>query len=264
MSRPAYRVACLLTIGLGVLLLTACSTKRIAMGPDVLKDLKPESPITIVHYDPEPFAIYRGERAVRGTVLSMLFPLIGVAIQTGMEYSEAKEAGAKFISLSQLTDPITDLEARFLNAWQTETGVKKLGLPQFTDDDDVGVLQTKYGTGYVLDFQTLGWFISPHVQSMFSSDPQTYRAVYVARSRLVRLVDKTVVWQGICEYDPDSSPIPTLKLTHLDGIDKGLAVRNEFNTLAVHCADLLWRQFFGKDAGPDLPSPPTLEKQALR
>lgn len=263
MSRPTYRLACLFTIGLGVLLLTACSTKRIAITPDVLKDLKPESRITIVHYDPEPFAIYRGERAGRGVALRMLLPIIGIFIQAGMEHSEAKEAGAKFISQSQLIDPITELEARFLNAWQTETGVKKLELPQFTADDDVGVLKTKYVTGYVLDFHTLGWFILPPTPNLFSRD-ENYRAVYVARSRLVRLVDKTVVWQGICEYDPDSPPKPSLSLTDLDGSDIGIAVRNAFNTLAVHCADLLWRQFFGKDAGPDLPASPTLEKQALR
>ena len=263
MSRPTYQLACLLTIGLAILSLNACSTKQIAMTPDGLKDLKPESQITVVHYDPEPFAIYRGERAVRGTVLRMLLPIIGLVIQGSMEYSEAKEAGAKFISLSQLTDPITDLEARFLNAWQKETGVRKLELPQFTADDDVGVLQTKYATGYVLDFHTLGWFILPPIPNLFSSD-QNYRAVYVARSRLVRLVDKTVVWQGTCDYDPDTSPRPTLNLTHVDGSDKGIEVRNAFDTLAAHCADVLWRQFFGRNSGPELPSPSSFEKQAIR
>jgi len=264
MSRPTYQFACLLTIGLAILSLNACSTKRIAMTPDVLKDLKPESQVTIVHYNPEPFAIYRGERAGRGTALRVLFGAIGGAIEGGMAAAEAKEAGAKFISQSQLTDPITDLEARFLNAWQQESGVKKLELPQLTDDDDVGVLQTKYVTGYVLDFRTLGWFILPLPQNGFSSDPKNYRAVYGARSRLVRLADKTVVWQDTCEYDKDSSLTPTLNLTHLDGIDKGSAVKNALNTLAVHCADLLWRQFFGRAAGPDLPSPPSFEKQAIR
>ena len=264
MSRPTYRLACLLTIGLTILSLNACSTNRIAMGPDVLKDLKPESQITIVHYDPEPFSIWRGERTGRAAALGVLFGAIGGAIEGGMEASEAKEAGAKFISQSQLTDPITNLEARFLNAWQREIDVKKLELPQFTDDDDAGVLQTKYVTGYVLDFRTLGWKILPLAQNGFSSDPKTYRAVYGARSRLVRLVDKTVVWQGTCEYDKDSSLTPTLNVTHIDGIDKGIAVSNAFNALAVHCADLLWRQFFGRDSGPDLPSPPSIEKQALR
>ena len=263
MSRPAYRLACLLTIGLGVLSLTACSANRIAMTPDVQKDLKPESQITIVHYGPEPFSIYLGEREGRATalrtVLSMLLPGIGVVIVGGMEYSEAKEAGAKLISQSQLTDPITALEARFLKAWQRETGVKKLELPQLTADDEVGVLQTKYVTGYVLDFRTLSWTILPLPWSS-SFEPRTYRAVYGARSRLVRLVDKTVVGQGTCEYDKDNSLTLPLNLTHLDGSDKGIAVRNAFTTLAVHCADLLWRQFFGKDAGPDLPAPSSLEQ----
>ena len=47
MSRPAYRLACLLTIGFGILLLNACSTNRVAIAPDVLKDLNPESQITM-------------------------------------------------------------------------------------------------------------------------------------------------------------------------------------------------------------------------
>ena len=260
MSRPTHQLACLLTIGLAILSLNACSTKRIAIEPDVLKDLKPESQVTIVHYNPEPFAIWRGERTGRAAALGVLLGGIGGAIEGGLEAAEAKEAGAKFISQSQLTDPITDLEARFLKAWQPETGVKKLELPQLTDDDEVGVLQTKYVTGYVLDFQTLGWMISPLPQNGFSSDPKTYRTVYGARSRLVRLVDKTVVWQGTCEYDKDSSLTPTLNLTHIDGSDKGIAVKRALNTLAVHCADFLWRQFFGKEAGPDLPPPPSLEQ----
>ena len=267
MSRPAYRLACLLTIGLGVLSLTACSANRIAMTPDVQKDLKPESQITSVHYSPEPFSIYLGEREVRATVLRtvlrMVLPGIGVVIVGGMEYSEAKEVGAKLISQSQLTDPIADLAARFLKTWQQETGVKRLELPQFTDDDDVGVLKTKYVNGYVLDFRTLSWTILPLPWSS-SFEPRTYRAVYGARARLVRLVDKTVVGQGTCEYDKDNSLTPPLNLTHLDGSDKGIAVRNAFNTLAVHCADSLWQQFFGRDAGPDLPPPPSIEKQALR
>lgn len=263
MSRLTYQLACLLTIGLAILSLNACSTKRIAMEPDVLKDLKPESQITIAHYDPEPFSIWRGERTGRGTAL-MMFGAIGGAIEGGMAAADAKEAGAKFISQSQLTDPITDLEARFLNAWQKETGVKKLELPQFTADDEVGALQTKYVTGYVLDFRTLDWRILPLAQDGFSSDPKTYRAVYGARSRLVRLVDKTVVWQGTCEYDKDSSLTPTLNLTQIEGVDKGIAVRSALNTLAAHCADFMWRQFFGKDAGPELPSPSSFEKQAIR
>ena len=262
MSRPTYQLACLLTIGLVMLSMNACSTKRIAIGPEVLKDLKPESQIAIVHYNPEPFSIWRGERTGRRIALGALFGLIGGAIEGGMAAADAKEAGAKFISQSQMIDPITDVEARFIKAWQMEIGVKKLALPQFNDDDEAGVLQNKYVTGYVLDFRTLGWTILPLPRS--SLDPKAYRAVYGARARLVRLVDKTVVWEDTCEYDKDSSLTPTLDLTHIDGIDKGLGVRNAFNTLAVHCADVLWRQFFGRDVGPDLPSPASFEKQALR
>jgi hypothetical protein len=177
MSKPIYQLACLLTIGLAILSLNACGTKRVAIAPEVLKDLKPESQVTIVHYNPDPFSISRGERTGRAAALGVLLGGIGGAIAGGLEASEAKEAGAIFISQSQLTDPITDLEARFLKAWQPETGVKKLPLPQLTADDEVGVLQTKYVNGYVLDFQTLSWMILPLPQHGFSSGPKTYRAV---------------------------------------------------------------------------------------
>jgi hypothetical protein len=50
----------LATIYLLLLLLTACSTKHIVVEPEVLKDVTPETRVTVVHYSPEPFAIWPG------------------------------------------------------------------------------------------------------------------------------------------------------------------------------------------------------------
>ena len=91
MSRPTDKFACLLTIGFGILLLNACSTKQVAMAPDVLKDLKLESQITIVHYRPEPFSIYLGERTGLATASGVPFGIIGVAIEAGMAAADAKK-----------------------------------------------------------------------------------------------------------------------------------------------------------------------------
>ena len=88
------------------------------MAPDVLNDLKPESQITIVHYRPEPFSIYLGGQTGWATASGVPFGMIGVAIEASRAAADAKEEGARFISQSQLTDPITDLEARFLKTWQ--------------------------------------------------------------------------------------------------------------------------------------------------
>lgn len=255
-----HRRVRLLTICLAMLALHACSTERIAMDPGTLKELTPQSRIIIVHYYPEPFSIWRGEQTARGVGLG-LFGALGGAIEGGMQAADAKEAGAKFISQSQLTDPVARVQSRFLDAWQRETGVRQLTDSQLVNDDDVEVLQKKYGTGHVLDFRTLGWMIQPINHTNISSD-RTYRAVYSARSRLVRLIDKTVVWQGSCEYGKDSVLTPTLNFLDVAGNDNGVAAKAALNTLADHCADSLWRQFFGRDAGPDIPSPPSHEQQA--
>jgi hypothetical protein len=242
----------LATICLLLQLLTACSTKHIAVEPDVLKDVTPETRVTVVHYSPEPFAIWRGEQTGRGSALGM-FGLVGGLIEAGMQSADAKEAGAKFISDSQLTDPIAQVERRFLTAWEPEARVKPRGQSQLFSDDGVKTLEKKFGEGYVIDFRTTDWGIVPTSRKLFSTDPRTYRTTYMARARFVRLKDKTVVWEGACDDNQEDANTSPLSLADIDGSDKGVTIKAAMSAHAVRCADSLWRQFFGREVVPELP-----------
>jgi hypothetical protein len=249
MHTRSYR---LVHICLAILLSTACSTKHIAVGLDVLKDVTPGTRVAIVHYSPEPFAIWRGEQTGRGAALGM-FGLVGGLIEAGMKSADAEEAGAKFISESQLTDPIAQVETRFLRSWEPEIRVKPLGQSQLLSDDGIKTLEKKFGDGYVMDFRTTDWRIVPRPQKLFSTDPRTYRTTYVARARFVRLKDKTVVWEGACDDDQGDANTLQLSLADIDGSDKGVTIKAAMSTHAMKCADSLWKQFFGRETGVELP-----------
>lgn len=234
-----------------VTILAGCSTKHISISSESVQTL-PSSTFAVVHYNPEPFMIWRGEQKARGVALGF-FGLVGGAIEGGMQLADAKEEGAKFISQTQLIDPISQVQERFLKAWQPELGLRGLMTSHLTSDDDEGGLQKKFQTHYVLDFKTTGWAITFLPQPIFSNNPKTFRVVYTARARLVRLHDKNVVWQEVCTYDRDNTLTPVMTLADLDGMESGMKAKMAMQALAVNCADLLWRNFFGRNTGPELP-----------
>jgi len=240
-----------------LLLITAtggCGTKHVAVEPSVMTSLA-QSKLAVIHYDPEPFMMWTGEQKARSIALGLLFGMIGGAIDGGLQMADAKEAGAQFISQTQLIDPIRQVQSRFLPAWSKELGLDTLPPLQLADDDDVDALKKQIGSGYVLDFKTEGWMIQIMPRMSFASEPPGYRTVYAARVRLIHLDDESVVWQETCEFDRNSSLTPILKRADLDGADNGEAAKASLHTLATNCADYLWRRFFQRATGPDTQEP---------
>lgn len=248
---------------LGVLTLvslTACGTTHTPAPSEAISDLASKTKISVVHYEPEQFTIWTGERKLRSTALGM-FGLIGASIDAGMQAADAKEAGAKFISASQLTDPITLVETRFLIAWQRELGLMTIPAPQLITNDSIRNLQKQLGADYVVDFKTERWSIDPIISGGLSSEPIAYRTAYTGRARLIRLNDEKIVWEGTCKYEKDDSVTPKLTPYDITGGDQGVAVKASIQVLADTCADYLWRQFFGREVGPEIP-PTTLTEIA--
>ncbi len=237
---------------LTLVLLAGCSTTRIPAPSEAIADLTSNTKVAVVHYDPEQFMIWTGEPKTRTTALSM-FGLIGAAIEGGMQQTDAKEVGAKFISSTQLLDPITQVENRFVAAWQRELKLTAVGTSHLVKNNSSQKLLQQFGEGYVIDFKTERWSVDPIIAGGFSFETITYRPSYTGRARLIRLDDQKTLWQGTCEYTKDDSLTP--KLTHADilGDDHGVAVKAGIQTLADACADYLWRQFFGRESGPDFP-----------
>ncbi|ULA61793.1 MAG: conserved exported protein of unknown function [Nitrospira sp.] len=240
---------------LALLTFTACSTARMPAPPDTIQALTSgPPPIAVAHYNPEPFTIWSGQSRVRGAALGLMFGAIGGAVEGGLQLAEAKEAGAKFISASQLTDPTPHVEQRFLYAWQRELNLSGFSTPRLISSDSTSTLQTQFGSGYVIDFKTQKWSLEPVSSGGLSSGPNAYRPTYAGRARLVRLENQTIVWEGTCAYEKDQTLTPTLMPADLTGEDGGSVVKAAMQTLGETCADYLWRQFFGRESGPDVPS----------
>ncbi len=175
------------------------------------------------------------------------------------QLADAKEAGAKFISASQLTDPITLVETRFLRARQRELGLMTLPAPQLIKNDSAETLREQLGADSVIDFKTERWSIGTIISGGFSLEPIAYRIAYTGRARLVRLNDEKIVWEGTCTYEKDDSVTPKLIPYDMTGSDQGVAVNASIQALADTCADYLWRQFFGRESGPDFLVTPVTE-----
>ena len=81
MPAYAFRDVRLILLVSMVTVLSACSTEHIAISSEHVKAL-PSSTFTVVHYNPEPFMVWRGEQKARGAAL-MFFGAIGGAIGGG-------------------------------------------------------------------------------------------------------------------------------------------------------------------------------------
>lgn len=238
---------------LTLMILSACSTTRTPAPSEAIADLSGNARVSVAYYDAEQFTIWTAEHKGRSAALGM-FGLIGGAIDAGLQTADAKEAGAKFISASQLTDPTLHIEHRFVNAWQRELSLSSLAAPIPFKDDDPSILRKQLGEGYVIDFKTQRWSVDPIMSSGFSYEPITYRAAYSGRARLIRLKDAKVLWEGTCQYDKEDPLTPKLTPADISGNDRGVVVKASIQTLAEACADYLWRQFFARESGPDGPT----------
>lgn len=249
-----------MSVMLGLVLLTACSTTHKSVPSETIDDLTQGSKVSIAHSDPEQFTIWTGQRSAGRVALGM-FGAIGGAIEGGLQLADAKEAGAKFISASQLVDPIAQVKDRFLDAWQRELKLPALPASHLVSSERAQKVHEQFGMGYLIDFRTERWSIEPILSGGLSNGPSGYRTTYTGRARLVRLQDRNSVWEGICEYAKDNSLSPSLTAYEITGNDQGTAVKAALQTLAHACADHLWRQFFGREVGPEIP-PTTLTEVA--
>ncbi len=204
----------------------------------------------MAHYDPDQFTIWTGWRRADRVAL-WLFLGVGGAIEKELQRADAIEAGGKFLAAAQLTDPIRRVKDRFLETWQLELGLTALPPSRLLSSNHIHKLHEEFGMGYVIDFRTEKWSIEPALSDRMSYGPSGYRAVYMGRARLIRLQDQSIVWQGTCEYGKESSLTPSLSQEQITGTDQGAAVKVAIKALADVCADSLWRQFFGRESGPD-------------
>ncbi len=176
------------------LIFCGCAPKLIKLDADERARLKQVN-IQAVHYPPPSFNVRTPGKALAGGG-----GLLGGFISLGL----FKSAGEKMTHDYSLEDPVVVVKDRFLSSLDSDFGIKTSSAHEPLSKDSLDELKTTLGKGMVFDFKTIQWMLF-----YFPTDWSHFRIAYSARSRLIRLEDSKILWQGVCEFigqDPKTSP----------------------------------------------------------
>jgi hypothetical protein len=170
---------------------TGCSPALIPMEKEEMARLKSEPKIHVVMYQP---ARFNYSTAGDGFAVGVVGALTGGL--GGAAYGLAMEARADaFVRKYSLEDPAGRARETFIGSLADQIDVARfIPAQDILAEDGVEALQKKFGAGVVLDFQTKIWGLMPAGPFSVSN----YQVPYAVRSRLLRLSDGRVLWQGYC------------------------------------------------------------------
>lgn len=221
-----------------VAILGGCSGKEIKIDPTTRSMLAGQQEIPAIHYAPSAFVAQTPE--VRNAASAgMLFGAVGGAIAGAVQASEAERIGSQLVRDYSLEDPILKIRSAFLERISRNSNVQSLRSTQDVfAGDDPEQLKMKFQQGFVFDFKTTSWSLTP-----VPFGPNNYRVQYKGRARLLRFPEGKVEWQGVCEADGkvESSAPTLLQLV----ANSGTILKTQLASTAEPCAEQLERQFMG-------------------
>lgn len=167
----------------------------------------------------------------------MLFGPVGGALAGLSAEETAKETVGKY----NLQDPAIRVKTNFVSYLQQVFGMNNITShsEQFVDDD-LDDLQKQFSNTTILDFETVKWGI-------FEKPFEGWHFVALSiRSRVVKLPEKKIIWQGLCEVE-DQEPE---RVPHWDEFVKneGVILKEKLGKLSEECAAKLFERFEGKGA----------------
>ena len=210
-----------------VLLLTyGCAPKPIKLENGDLVRIKEEKEILAVHYPgTSPSTTYNSDlgNGMAGAAGGYILFLPVILLQ---EYQWSKQVEAL-----SLEDPASRVKARFISALKTAAVLKNVRtIQEPVVGDSLDELKTSIGEGLIIDVRTHHWFIA-------GNGPLGYWA----RSRVVRLEDSKILWQGVCQISDG------LKGSYEDVTSaQGAHLKVKLNEVADACSDQLVAQFLEK------------------
>ena len=203
-------------------LAVGCATAPTAMSPAAAAAVRGQS-VRVVRYPPPHFELVTAGKVMAGGS----FGLVGALIAQHSMQTE----GDKLIAEVGAADPaagVGEQLASLLTGSLGASGIANVETPPA--DDQLSTLRRQLGSGIVLDVRTLGWQIG-----YYRSAPRHYHLDYVARARLVRLDDASVLSQASCRHQSDDPPEqrPTL-----DGLkaNNGEVLKAHLRKAADDCA----------------------------
>ena len=228
-----------LSLFLPFLFFYGCAPTIIEIDREMLMRLKNEPQILAVHYQPASFEVY-GQLGAAGAATATglateLFGLAGGLAAAGVVWGGAISAGKQLIKDYSLEDPSPRVKEGFISAIESRLGFKSTrSIKETLSTEDLGELKEKFGNMIVIDFLTSQWVFSD--RGAFSGE---YRLSYSARSRLVRLEDSKVLWQGVCQLFRSVPSLEELKA------DNGALLKEKLNEAADICVSQLVAQLAG-------------------
>ena len=224
------------------------------MEPGELPRLRDQAEILVVHY---PTTVFRVGTPGKMRAATWLGP-IGMAAAVAAMGSHGEELRTKY----SLEDPVLRVRNKVLTAVRENPGLQNLRVredPVTIAGEDPAELRKVLGSGTVLDFRTAGWGMLYWPMRVETN----YRMNYGVVSRLIRLEDAKVLWQGTCTaasaVDAESSPT----MEQLEAND-GELLKAHVNKVADACAADLAAQFQGKEIAPPKRAPTGLRWASRR
>jgi hypothetical protein len=164
------------------------------------------------------------------------FGIVGALVVVGL----AEVEGRRLMKDYSLEDPASKIRDSLLAALSATEGLRNLRVDSRTPaSDELTEMRAALGSGTILDFRTTLWELMYDSQEL-----DRYGLRYAIRSRLIRLDEQTVLWEGFCD-SRETETSPKVPLEELKA-DSGAVLRERLEAVAAHCADRLFAQFAGR------------------
>ncbi len=256
----------------------ACAPTLIMLQKEELAQLKDQPEIHAIHYArPAPKGTTRGpggpiipmfQFGPRGAAVGILAQLVIM----GLVAAVRSAAGAPEDYCWD--DPVLQVKDRFLVSLEAELGLKLNRVVQDPrEDDDLEGLQAEFGSATIIDFKTIHCELAvgesersqvqeedlPEVEEELvemepgletgagPAMPEANQVVaYAARSRLIRLEDPKIVWQGVCRFPEEEETIPVQE----ESLEADSEIPRPSTTKEAvdNCVKQLLAQFIGKES----------------
>jgi hypothetical protein len=201
-----------LSLFLALLFTYGCFPKLIEMEKAERARLKDEGEIQAVHYSGK-FLEVDTDSSSNSEDEALVFPLASSQPRLILE------------------DPVLEVKERVVLAMDAALELKSVRLIQEPlVGDDLDQLNAALGNGLAIDFKTIIWNLDHK------------KLWYVARSRIIRLEDSKILWQGVCDVK-----------NHLSGswaehmAAEAALLKKRLNEVAESCAQNLEFQLVGNE-----------------
>ncbi len=188
------------------------------------------------------FALFP-EEGLNGESIGKYFGPVGLIAGGMSDLRSAQTLGERLLQEYSIQDPVLLVKAKSIALLARENINNIQAFDSTLPEDNSARLKQAVDSSVIIDFKTITWVL----QSL-NKNPRHYADAYQARSRLIRVEDGKVLWEGECSIKThDAATAPTLaQLTS----NQGALLKSLFQADADACADEIVAQFLGKPTQP--------------